>query len=319
MNLIVDTKKLYEPVNYVKNLGGKNTRGLFIDYIQNLLNNDNNPNTKFFKKDLNDCHNSSLLIDDIQDDSLKRRGQACAHLIFSTSLTLNAGYLKIFDILINVDNIYPKNISEKIKNCYLKSLKNIHIGQGLDILWSKEKKIVSLDDYFFMIDNKTGILFHLICELCLISKGNTIYHDDILNMAKHFGRFFQIRDDYINLTKPSYWNVKGFCQDFDEKKCSYIFTKLLKNKKNNNIFEHLCKYEKLSQENKIDFYNLLYQNKVLHEVYFDLEKYKQNIINIEKKITNSENPSEFLKMFFKKLDYNLPIEPKNIKKCLMFL
>ena len=81
----------------------------------------------------------------------------------------------------------------------------------------------------------------------------------------------------------------------------------------------MCKYEKLTQENKIDFYNLLYQNKVLHEVYFDLEKYKQEIIDIEKKITKNEKPSEFLKMFFKKLDYNLPIEPTNIKKCLMFL
>lgn len=315
----MNLEKLYEPVEYVVNMGGKNTRSLFIKYIQHIINNNNNPNTKLFIKDINDFHNASLVIDDIQDESLKRRGQPCVHLVYGTPLTLNSGYLKCFDLLESIDTRYPANISKEVKNACISALKNIHIGQGLDLLWAKNKQIVPIDDYFYMIDNKTGILFHLICQLCLISKGNNKYMNDIFNMAKCFGRFFQIRDDYINLTKPSYWNIKGFCEDFDEKKSSYIFVKLNQITKNNNIFEHLCKYEKLTQENKIDFYNLLYQNKVLHEVYFDLEKYKQEIIDIEKKITNSENPSEFLKMFFKKLDYNLPIEPKNIKKCLMFL
>ena len=33
---------LHKPFNYIINTSGKNTRGLFIKYIQNLLNNDRN-------------------------------------------------------------------------------------------------------------------------------------------------------------------------------------------------------------------------------------------------------------------------------------
>jgi len=311
----MDLEKLYEPVNYVTGMGGKNTRTLFIKYIQSLLNNNHNPNTKLFIKDINDFHNASLVIDDIQDESLKRRGHPCAHLVYGTPLSLNSGYLKIFDILFSTDQKYPENISNSIKNAYIKALKNIHLGQGLDLLWIK--KIVNIDEYFYMIDNKTGVLFNLICELCVLSKGSTNEH--IFYLSKLFGRFFQIRDDYINITNPSYWKIKGFCQDLDEKKSSYIFVRLKQLENDTTIFENLCKHENLTNDNKIYFYNLLYQKNILHQVYFDLEKSKKEIIETEKKITKSDKPSEFLNMFFKKLEYNTPIEPKNLKKCLIFL
>ena len=45
--------------------------------------------------------------------------------------------------------------------------------------------------------------------------------------------FFQIRDDYINLTDKEYWKEKGFCQDLDEEKISYIITYFYQNKKIN--------------------------------------------------------------------------------------
>jgi hypothetical protein len=105
----------------------------------------------------------------------------------------------------------------------------------------------------------------------------------------------------------------------DEKKSSYIFVRLKQLENDTTIFENLCNYENLTKDNKIYFYNLLYQKNILHQVYFDLEKYKKEIIETEKKITKSDKPSEFLNMFFKKLDYNIPIETKNLKKCLMFL
>jgi len=168
-----------------------------------------------------------------------------------------------------------------------------------------------------MVDNKTGILFYLISVLCLISKDNPVFIDEILLLAKFFGRFYQIRDDYINITNPSYWKNKGFCEDFDEKKCSYIFARLKQLSGNSSIFENVCKYDNLTQENKIEFYTQLYQTKILHQIYFDLDKYKQYIIETERKITKDKS-SEFLNTFFKKLYYNLPIEPKNIKTHLIF-
>ena len=44
-------------------------------------------------------HNASLIIDDIMDKSLKRRGKKCVHLIFGEDISINAGFsLLIFPI-----------------------------------------------------------------------------------------------------------------------------------------------------------------------------------------------------------------------------
>ncbi|KAK2038156.1 terpenoid synthase [Colletotrichum somersetense] len=37
-----------------------------------------------------------------------------------------------------------------------------------------------------------------------------------------FGRYFQIRDDFSNLASEQYSKAKGFCEDLDEGKCSFI-------------------------------------------------------------------------------------------------
>ena len=107
----------------------------------------------------------------------------------------------------------------------------MHVGQGLDIKWTANKIIPSMEEYNTMMDNKTGAGFCGPIELCLISTPEKVSENvkqQFLELGKYIGRFFQIRDDYINLTCPKYWQSKTFCEDFDEKKVSYIFTLLKK-------------------------------------------------------------------------------------------
>ena len=109
-----------------------------------------------------------------------------------------------------------------IENIYLS-----HVGQGMDIYYTKNKIIPTMEDYYKMIEYKTGMLFLSMLDL-LNEKNNTVVFN--YSIILKFSHFYQIRDDYINLTDPVYWKEKGFCQDIDEQKISFLITFAYNNK-----------------------------------------------------------------------------------------
>ena len=305
----MDINKLYEPLEYNIKGGGKDIRKLTILYIQTLLHNKNNPLTDVIIDDINIAHNTSLIIDDIHDSSLKRRGQLCAYLLFGKPLTLNAGYLKCLSLLNDIDKKYPNSISLYIKNLYINAFYKGHIGQGLDIYWATNKYTPTIPEYLLMIDNKTGIIFNTIAKLCIsslqLTNKTTDKRDELLLLMLYIGRFFQIRDDYINLTCPEYWKLKGFCEDLDHHSVSYV----------------LCLYKQIfktniNSENKMHVYKLLYKTKIFDMSYYILNNYKHKIIAIEKRITDKKITSTYLTEFFYKLPINKALSPKKIIKYI---
>ena len=79
----------------------------------------------------------------------------------------------------------------------------------------------------------------------------------------------------------------------------------------------MCSKDKLTDDGKIEFYTHLYNKQIFHQIYFDLETYTSEIIKTEQELTQNGKQSEFLQMFFKKLEYNLPLEPDKIKPLLV--
>ena len=77
------------------------------------------------------------------------------------------------------------------------------------------------------------MFFFTILDLLIEKTKNIIVkknYDKLRLSLYNFALFFQIRDDYINLTDPMYWKERGFCQDFDEQKISYLVTYCTNNK-----------------------------------------------------------------------------------------
>ncbi|KAJ0116042.1 hypothetical protein J7T55_004987 [Diaporthe amygdali] len=84
----------------------------------------------------------------------------------------------------------------------LEELDDLHVGQSWDLYWKYNLKWPTKDEYFSMIDLKTGGLFRMLPLL---------------------------PDDYLNLNSREYSNQKGWCEDLDEGKFSYLIIHCLEN------------------------------------------------------------------------------------------
>ena len=265
---------LIAPVQYYNQLKGKNIRSIIIYFLGQLFG---------IKEDILDeisnigniIHNASLVIDDIQDNSLVRRNSECAHIKYGMPLALNAGYLVIFKELANT-SFQLKPLIDKL---YL-----AHIGQGMDIYYTTHKIIPTETDYLLMIEYKTGIMFKTIIDLLLEKSNNVLLkkkYTELQLFCVMFSYFFQIRDDYINLTSPAYWKEKGFCQDFDEEKISYIVMFYVNQKMPN--WENILSLLHESKNNnvvKIQLLTLFHDNGIFEQVYDKLIQLRMEILKI---------------------------------------
>jgi geranylgeranyl pyrophosphate synthase len=94
-------------------------------------------------------------------------------------------------------------------------LSNMYVGQGHDIFWTSSMVCPSTEQYLKMVDystlstecnvfttlkNKaeTGGLFRILVRL-MTAKSTSPSPPDLTALASLLGRYFQIRDDYINL------------------------------------------------------------------------------------------------------------------------
>ena len=276
-----EEKILTEPVKYYTELKGKNIRKYISNIFGKYLGIDDK-DIENIDEIISIIHNASLVIDDIQDNSFLRRNQECAHIKYGIPLSINASYLCIFKILNEINK--REDISENTKHKIIENIYLTHIGQGMDIYYTQHKIIPNIESYNIMMEYKTGMLFFTILDLMMERSKNVIlkkrYHE-LRHCLYNFSLFFQIRDDYINLTDPTYWKERGFCQDFDEQKISYPITYCTNNKmenyeKINNLMTKLNK----TNNDKIEILKLMKNNGLLDIIFNKLLQLRENILNI---------------------------------------
>ncbi|KAI9812920.1 MAG: geranylgeranyl pyrophosphate synthetase [Pycnora praestabilis] len=159
-------------------------------------------------------HTASLLVDDVEDSSILRRGVPVAHSIFGTAQTINSANYVYFVALRELQKLNnPKAI-----DIYTEELLNLHRGQGMDLFWRDTLTCPSEDDYLEMVGNKTGGLFRLAVKLMQAESSS---NKDCVPLVNAIGLIFQIRDDYLNLSSTIYTSNKGLCEDLTEGKFSF--------------------------------------------------------------------------------------------------
>ncbi|KAK9871185.1 hypothetical protein WA026_011466 [Henosepilachna vigintioctopunctata] len=242
-------EKLLEPFTYICQTPGKNIRSKFsraFNYWMKI------PEEVLLSIEevVHILHNCSLLIDDIQDSSILRRGVPVAHAIYGVPSTINAANYCLF---IALERVLKLEHPEAVK-VYTEQLLELHRGQGMELYWRDNFKCPTEDEYKQMTKRKTGGLFMLAIRLMqLFSKDKA----DYTKLTGIIGLYFQIRDDYVNLKSETYMQNKSFCEDLTEGKFSFPIIHAINNNPQDNRIIHILRQRTKDVEVKKYFVSLL--------------------------------------------------------------
>lgn len=213
-----------EPIDYVSGMPSKGVRTSLIDAMNQWCQ---VPSAQLaaIKRVIDLLHTSSLILDDIQDESPMRRGKTATHLIFGEAQSINSA---TFLYVRAVQEVQPTG-NAALMAVLLEELEDLHVGQSWDLYWKYNMEWPTEDEYFSMIDLKTGGLFRMLVRMmqAVSPRSNAGFVCDAL--VSMISRFFQVRDDYMNLNSREYSNQKGWCEDLDEGKFSYLIIHCLEN------------------------------------------------------------------------------------------
>jgi len=250
-------------------------------------------------------HNATLVLDDIEDEALLRRGKLACHRKFGLDTATNVGMsMHILPLRIILSNHNELSSIQKLKliNVYTDELINVSFGQALDIYWHKNTKTnkFTVEKYLEMVRLKTGSLMRMSFRSACVIAGKSQKTENLFTkFAESLGMAFQIIDDSLDLRRPSKKFGKAFGNDITEGKISLPVVYTLETVSKRNKARLLEILEKHTSNKKL----ILEAVKIIEDS-GSIEKsvlYAKHIINdawsaLEKKWRNGENLSELEKV-----------------------
>lgn len=178
-------------------------------------------------------HNFTLIHDDIQDNSSTRHNRTTLWFKYGAPQAINTGdaLFSLAKISLNrMQKSYHCETVLKVSSLLDQTVFNLTTGQFLDMLFENSSDI-SLNDYFDMINGKTGVLLSSCCMIGAIL-GNS--DPEIVAKAGEFGLnlglAFQIQDDYLGVWGDQAITGKSNTNDLTNRKLTLPIIYGLQNK-----------------------------------------------------------------------------------------
>lgn len=144
--------------------------------------------------------------DDIEDDSLERRGKPTLHRLYGKELAINAGdalHILMWKILWDNRQVVSGKKAEEIAQEFCQMLTRTTLGQTVEMKWIQENRSDLTDeDVFFIFDGKT-VYYTIAGPIrlgAIIGGASKKQLETIYEFAQPLGRCFQIIDDLLDLT-----------------------------------------------------------------------------------------------------------------------
>jgi geranylgeranyl diphosphate synthase type II len=191
LNAYIEPKEpnnLYEPINYILQLGGKRLRPVLTLMTAEIFDCD-------YKKALDAAlsvevfHNFSLVHDDIMDDAPLRRGQTTVH----EKWDINTGILSGDAMLILAYQLFetyePIQFLDLAK-LFSKTALEVCEGQQYDVDF-ETRDDVTIFEYLKMIEYKTAVLVGAAMKMgAIVANASQDCQDSIYDFGRHLGIAF---------------------------------------------------------------------------------------------------------------------------------
>lgn len=248
---------LYEPMNYIMDLGGKRARPMLT--LASCLSAGGNPeNALPVAHALEVFHNFTLLHDDIMDNANSRRGKLTVHVKWNTAIAILSGDNMLVSAYHHL-NLVEHPRKAELFQLFSQTAREVCEGQQMDMDFSTSENI-SESDYLEMIRLKTAVLLgNCAASGSIIANQSAetaqLYYDFAIAM----GMAFQLQDDYLDTFGDETKTGKKAGGDIAENKKTWLVISAMNMSKDfaallqiENTEEKIMKVTRAFQELKLD-------------------------------------------------------------------
>lgn len=293
--------ELYEPMDYILQLGGKRLRPTLCLMGCDLFGGDINEALKPSLA-MEYFHNFTLMHDDIMDDAPIRRGQATVHEKYNVNTALLSGDALLIKTYQLFNELKPE-VFKKVVTHFSQMAIELCEGQQYDMNFEKQKD-VSFAEYERMITGKTGVLTACALKVgAMIAGASEEDANHLYDFGKHLGIAFQLKDDLLDVFGDNDAFGKKHAGDIFENKKTILYIKALE-KANDSQRDELEYWYEIKTENIDKIYAVEKIFKVLNvdiEVSEMINQYTRKAIDLLNAIQGNVNSKEDLAQFAQKL------------------
>lgn len=197
-------KRLFDPIAYILDLGGKRMRPVLTLMAAEACGG-SSQSALHAATAVELFHNFSLIHDDIMDSADLRRGQATVHQKWNTNTGILSGDALLV-IAYQQLNAYPQAQFQSLTKLFSQTALEVCVGQQMDMDFEQQTD-VSLEDYLEMIRLKTAVLLGCALQMGgLVGGGSDETAQHLYDFGVHLGMAFQLQDDFLD----AFGNPKTF-------------------------------------------------------------------------------------------------------------
>ena len=168
-------------------------------------------------------HNFSLVHDDIQDNSPKRRGRDTAWAKWGAPMAINVGdalFVIANQAIMDLKESYAADVVVQAAEILNNTCLELTRGQFLDMSY-EERNDLTVEDYWPMIAGKTAALLSACCHMgSLLGGADPAKQDAYRSFGHYLGLAFQVQDDILGIWGDENVTGKSAASDLQEGKNS---------------------------------------------------------------------------------------------------